>query len=70
MKRKLRLDPEALRVESFVATEEGEGRGTVRGHGYTEPGYGSCDLTCGIPMSPPSEDLCLVSGTCPMACCL
>jgi hypothetical protein len=71
MNRKLRLDPETLRVESFVATEEGDGRGTVRGHGYTEPGYPSCDRTCGVSPSPPnSEDFCRMSGTCPQQCCL
>ena len=70
MKGKLRLDPETLRVESFAATDAGGGRGTVQGHGYTDPDYPSCALTCGIPMSPPSEDLCRMSGTCPMACCL
>jgi hypothetical protein len=70
MNRKLRLDPEALRVESFVSADEGGGRGTVRGHGYTQRNYPSCALTCGNPMSPPSEDFCRMSGTCPMACCL
>ena len=71
MNRKLRLDPETLRVESFVAIEEGGGRGTVRGHGYTEPGYPSCDRTCGFsPPMPNSEDFCRMSGTCPQQCCL
>src|SRR5215210_750707 len=50
--RKLRLDPETLRVESFVAAEEGGGRGTVRGHGYTEPDYPSCARTCGATPPP------------------
>ena len=33
--RKLRLDPDALRVESFAPASDGrDGRGTVRGHSY------------------------------------
>lgn len=33
--RKLRLDPESLRVESFRTSADGDGaRGTVRGHDY------------------------------------
>src|SRR5213082_3232352 len=52
MSTKLRLDPETLRVESFAATEEGGGRGTVRGHGYTEPDYPSCARTCGATPPP------------------
>lgn len=70
MNRKLRLDPEALRVESFAATEVGGGRGTVQGQGYTVAPYPSCALTCGATPPPPSEDICRMSGTCPMACCL
>ncbi|HWK88839.1 MAG TPA: hypothetical protein VNP72_02560 [Longimicrobium sp.] len=36
--RKLKLDVEALEVESFEATPEPSGlRGTVKGHYYTEP---------------------------------
>ncbi|HEU0052708.1 MAG TPA: hypothetical protein VFQ39_06010 [Longimicrobium sp.] len=37
--RKLRLDPEALKVESFAAGG-GDGRGTVRGNNVT---WDSCD---------------------------
>jgi len=70
MNRKLRLDPETLRVESFEATEEGDGRGTVRGHAYTDPDYPSCARTCGASPPPPSVDICRMSGTCPMQCCL
>ena len=69
MNRKLRLEPETLRVESFEATEADGGRGTVRGHGYTKPPYPSCALTCGA-SPPPSDDFCRMSGTCPQACCL
>ncbi|HEU0013819.1 MAG TPA: hypothetical protein VFQ45_09050 [Longimicrobium sp.] len=36
--RKLKLDLEALEVESFAATSEAPAaRGTVKGHYYTEP---------------------------------
>ena len=71
MNRKLRLDPETLRVESFAATEEGGGRGTVHGHVYTVPPYPSCARTCGASPPPPdSEDFCRMSGTCPQQCCL
>jgi hypothetical protein len=70
MKRKLRLDLDTLQVESFAATQEGDGRGTVQGHGYTEPPYPSCARTCGATPPPPSEDFCRMSGTCPMQCCL
>jgi hypothetical protein len=49
--RKLMLDTEQLRVESF-GTVGGDGqRGTVLAHGYTEPDYPSCARTCGA--SPP-----------------
>jgi len=33
---KLKLDPEALRIESFAPEGEGHGRGTVHGH-YSYP---------------------------------
>ena len=71
MNRKLRLDLDTLRVESFVATEEDGGRGTVRGHGsYTVAPYPSCARTCGASPPPPSEDFCRMSGSCPQACCM
>ena len=69
MKKKLRLNMEALRVESFAATEDGAARGTVHGESYTEPGYPSCDLTCGA--SPPwPSDFCRDSKSCPQECCM
>lgn len=68
MKRKLRLEVEGLRVESF-GTDAGEGpRGTVRAQSYTEPGYPSCALTCGA--SPPGPTtLCLRGPDTLAACC-
>lgn len=40
MARKLRLDPEALEVESFAASAEEAERGTVQAHGPgTDPGF-------------------------------
>ncbi|HEX8244256.1 MAG TPA: hypothetical protein VF541_12185 [Longimicrobium sp.] len=69
MKRKLRLEPETLRVESF-GTVEGDGsRGTVRAHGYTEPDYPSCARTCGA-SPPPDTSLCYREGPTLKACCL
>lgn len=50
-RKKLSLDLAELRVESFRTQAESAGRGTVRAHGYTEPDYPSCALTCGA--SPP-----------------
>lgn len=50
--RKLSLEVGELRVESFRTVPEGGPRGTVRAHGYTEPDYPSCALTCGA--SPPA----------------
>jgi hypothetical protein len=50
-RKKLSLDPVELRVESFRTLAGSGARGTVQGHGYTEPGYPSCALTCGA--SPP-----------------
>ena len=45
--RKLRLDVEALRIESFV-TEDGSGpRGTVNGQSLMEPShYSICPVIC------------------------
>jgi hypothetical protein len=42
--KKLRLSLEELRVESFATEREaGEGKGTVRGMAFTEPGRLGCD---------------------------
>lgn len=54
-RKKLSLDPAELRVESFRTAAEGGARGTVRAHGYTEPDYPSCALTCGA--SPPQPTM-------------
>ncbi|HEU0052631.1 MAG TPA: hypothetical protein VFQ39_05615 [Longimicrobium sp.] len=70
MKNKLRLDPDALRVVSFVSVEERDERGTVLAQSYTQPGYPSCDRTCGASPPPPSDLICRMSGTCPQQCCL
>jgi hypothetical protein len=70
MKKKLRLDMESLRVESFAATEDGGARGTVHGQSYTEPGWLSCDLTCGASPPLPSSIECRGSRSCPQECCL
>lgn len=42
--KKLRLDAEALRVESMEAAPAAEARGTVRGHASTA--YPTYELTC------------------------
>jgi len=66
--RKLNLDLATLRVESFDTVAGDGARGTVNAHGYTEPGYPSCDRTCGA--SPPAETgLCLQGGPTLKACC-
>lgn len=49
--KKLSLEIAELRVESFRTLAESDARGTVRAHGYTEPDYPSCALTCSA--SPP-----------------
>lgn len=49
--RKLSLDADQLRVESFRTVGDSGERGTVHAHGYTEPDYPSCARTCGA--SPP-----------------
>ena len=59
--RKLRLDPEALRVDTFTTEREDGGRGTVKAHGYTQPGYPSCDPTCGA--TPPEDPSICIAGT-------
>ena len=68
MKRKLRLKPETLRVESFGTVEDDGSRGTVRAHGYTEPDYPSCARTCGVSPPPPSLN-CLRGPDTLAACC-
>lgn len=69
--KKLKLDPESLRVESFRPTPETDpGRGTVEANGYTEPGYPSCNVTCGASPPPPSEDFCGAFRPTVKACCV
>ena len=55
--KKLSLNPEALRVESFATAAEESKRGTVLANGYTDPGYPSCDPTCGV-SPPPDTEIC------------
>ncbi|HEX6750432.1 MAG TPA: hypothetical protein VF092_24275 [Longimicrobium sp.] len=69
MKKKLALDPDALRVESFGTVDASDARGTVRAHGYTEPDYPSCARTCGASPPPPSS-LCYEERPTLKACCL
>lgn len=79
--KKLRLGLEELRVESFATEREaGEGKGTVRGMAFTEPGRPGCQgwtgpfqdtcnaavYTCPECASPPHTDLgCDQTDTCP-----
>lgn len=67
--KKLTLDLSDLRVVSFDTVDASGARGTVNAHGYTEPGYPSCDRTCGA--SPPPESmLCAaLGGPTLKACC-
>jgi len=69
MKNKLTLDADALRVESFGTVAERSGRGTVHANGYTQPGYPSCDRTCGA-TPPPDTDICVEGGPTYPACCV
>jgi hypothetical protein len=49
MKRKLKLNVDALQVDSFQASDAPEGRGTVRGHGPSAqcPTYHCTELYAG-----------------------
>ncbi|HEV7587406.1 MAG TPA: hypothetical protein VGO40_04695 [Longimicrobium sp.] len=60
--KKLRLDVEALEVESFDATAEWEPRGTVEAHGipYTDEAIGTCG--CG------GSRWCTAAETCAHTC--
>jgi len=66
--KKLSLDLSNLRVESFDTVAGNGARGTVNAHGYTEPGYPSCDRTCGA-SPPPETGLCAMGGPTLKACC-
>jgi hypothetical protein len=44
--KKLTLDIDKLRVESFDADAAGRGRGTVRGHDYSNTCDSIADYTC------------------------
>ena len=46
--KKLSLDLNELRVETFATDDAGEDRGTVRGHAETDCCTISCGGTCGI----------------------
>jgi hypothetical protein len=69
MKRKLTLDADALRVESFGTVDAKVVRGTVHANGYTDPDYPSCARTCGA-SPPPETGLCHAGGPTLKACCL
>jgi hypothetical protein len=69
MKKKLALDPERLRVESFGTVDAADARGTVCAHGYTDPGYPSCDRTCGA-TPPPDTSICYQDVATYPACCV
>jgi len=46
--RKLRLDPETLRIDTFAAEAVSSRRGTVRGQSYWEPTHLTvCPYICG-----------------------
>lgn len=46
MNEKLRLDPEALRVNTFVAQDVAAERGTVNAHDQAASGNPSCRTLC------------------------
>jgi hypothetical protein len=71
--KKLALDMDALRVESFDTADVRDGRGTVAGHDGATCTYpcASCVKTCGNPPAC-TEDLC-VDGVAQVtfnACCV
>jgi hypothetical protein len=73
MKRKLSLDLNELRVETFTTDEAGERRGTVRAYVNTDCCTFSCQGTCGIA---PDSDLNAIAqqlsrpiGQCSNFCC-
>lgn len=69
--KKLDLKVEELSVESFdTEANVSELRGTVKANGYTDPGYPSCDRTCGA-SPPPDTTICgAFRPTLQQACCL
>lgn len=72
MNRKLRLDPEALRVESFAARDAHGGNGTVWANdgGCTVSPYPSCVRTCGNQPAC-TEDVCRDGAAITLnACCV
>ena len=44
--RKIKLQLDTLRVESYETSRASEVAGTVRAHGSTEWGEPTCDITC------------------------
>jgi len=69
--KKMALDVDALRVESFTTAEARGGRGTVQAHGVacTVPPQGTCVRTCGnIPAC--TEDICRDGAITLNACCV
>ena len=72
MKKKIALDADTLRVESFPTVDGPDGRGTVHAHGYTDPDYPSCARTCGA-TPPPDTEICFAGRLAPtlqQACCV
>lgn len=80
--RKLKLNPEMLRVESFVSGVDGAGAlGTVRGNSIATINYNPCGGEDPTPNCQPTQweletcgntcrDECLVSGTLPCTQCV
>ena len=69
--KKMTLDVDALRVESFGTVDARGGRGTVQAHdgGCTVPPYGSCVRTCGNQPAC-TEDVCRDGAITFNACCV
>ncbi|HEU0052630.1 MAG TPA: hypothetical protein VFQ39_05610 [Longimicrobium sp.] len=72
--KKLRMDTDALRVQSFATVETRGGRGTVRAHESlcTQPNYPSCGQTCGMRPACTDDAACRAGGVAPPTawCCV
>ena len=68
--KKMTLDVDALRVESFEMVAARGRRGTVRAHGSvcTVPPYGTCVNTCGNPPACTEDEAAVVRTF--NACCV
>ena len=71
--KKLTLELDSLRVESFETAADARLRGTVRGNdSYTVSPYPSCARTCGA-SPPPDTEICRADQYAPtlqQACCV